>query len=203
MSKYAAYHNINNVKQCVRVNGESGTNILAVPYAVNLSLSPDVQEQSAYRDGRKVVTRYSDNGYTGSMGFGSIDVDLELAAGTVMESAVGHAKTSNRGTSRFDIYYEYTGANEDRSDKIVKNWLLNVSLGSPDENTETDTESIQFGEYVYPITVFGDTAKNADGTDFIDDNGFRTVVTRVFCDKDDEGFDTFGDSVPSPVVKKN
>ena len=203
MSKYAAYHNIDNVKQCVRSNGASGAleDIKAVPYAINLSLSPDIQEQAAYRDGRKVVARYSDNGYTGSMGFGSIDTNLELAAGTVMASAVGFAKTSNRGLSRFDIYYEYTGSNEDGNDKVVKNWILNVSLGSPEENTETDTESIQFGEYVYPVTVFGDTAKTVGGNDFIDANGFKTVVTRIFCDPDDEGYATFGESVPEPIVK--
>ncbi len=204
MNKAASFHGIDAVKSVKRIAGVSGdiASAIDVKYAINLAQSPEVNEQAAYRDNRKVVTRTSNQGYTGTFGFGAQDVQLETAAGIAMNVASGGvARTSSSGAERFDTYYEFIESLEGAADVKVRAWMLNHSWGTPEENHDTDEDSIQFGEYIYPITIFGDPAlKESEGELWHDANGMGTTVTHIYSRPGDVGYEEFANSVPEPVV---
>ena len=199
-NKSIGYHGIQDVVAIMRIVGVPGTEKIEVPYAQNLSLQAVINEIARYADNRKVGTRYSNNGYTGNLGFTARDSELEAAAGIQVSIEGGIARASARGAVSFDIFYKHIEAMEDGSDRLIKNWLRNVSLGPPEENYETDSDNIEFGAYVYPITVLGDKAmKNATEV-WVDENGMETTLTYMRSSPGESNYETFGDAVPAPII---
>lgn len=117
--------------------------------------------------------------------------------------AGGARAVVNRGaTPRVSIYFETIVNYENGTNEVVKTWLLNVGVSEPESiEHNTDTDSVTFGSYAYPITVYGEILKAASGdNDYVDAKGFKHRVFRLDSYPGDEGYANFGASVPEPKM---
>ena len=114
---------------------------------------------------------------------------------------MGLIKTNIPYYSRGDFFYKFKAEFEGAPAQVYKVWLLNVQCGKTAENSDTDTNSITFGPYEYPIRVYGDNAVTSEDEPYLDENGFKRVVTTsLFPGLATAGMILFEDTVPDPVI---
>lgn len=195
----AAYHGISNAKYAMRdASGKPGSDVKSIAYAKAISFEPTVEETAVYANDAKVLSLVADKGFTGTLGTTAQDRELETALGHMVDTAVGAATINLISYKRADIYYEYKETTPTAT-YTVKVWVLNVEISKPssvEHNTDEDQPTI--GEYEYPITVYGDKILASTGEDtYRDANGNELTATKVVKLPDDDGYDTFGDSVPT------
>lgn len=199
-----AYHGIRNAKYCVRgEGGAAGSTVASLAFAKSISFEPAVETLDVYANDQKVLALISDKGYSGEFGTTAQDRTFETSLGQSIEVENGTADINIIGYKRFDMYYEYTEyTSSNNLPYTVKVWVLNVeaSKATKEYNTNEDTPTI--GEYLYPITVYGDKILDKEGTNtYKDANGNELVATRVIAVPSDTGYATFGDSVPKVKMK--
>lgn len=196
MAQAKGYHGADNAKY--KLSGSEGT-VTAMPYLKSVSLNRQINSTSQYANNREIIKISTDNGYTGNLGTTARDTELEKALGMIMPLSGGTGVVSRTGGKRLEgFYYEYKETDDD-GDKVIKVWLLNVELTEPSLNNSTDTDSVEFGEYVYPITVYGTRIKDSAGTaDYVDERGNKLDCFMVISAPEDEGYDTFDATVPVP-----
>lgn len=202
MNQSVGFHGVEGVKYCPRVNGQKGTTMVDVPYAQSIALSTVLNNTDRYADNRLVLQIPSDDGYDGTFGASARNDDLEKALGYLNETAAGLVKTNIPYYSRGDFFYTFKAEFENAPAQVYKVWLLNVQCGKTAENANTDTNSINFGAYEYPIRVYGDNAVTSDGDPYLDENGFKRVVTMIVSRPGDSGYDTFENEVPDPIMSE-
>ena len=200
MNNSVGFHGVEGVKYCPRVNGQKGTTMIDVPFAQSIALNTVLSNTDRHADNRLVLQIPSDDGYEGTFGASARNDDLEKALGYMNETATGLLKTNVPYYSRGDFFYTFKAEFENAPAQVYKVWLLNVQCGKTAENASTDTNSITFGAYEYPLRVYGDDAVTSSGEAYLDSNGFRRVVTMMVSRPGDDGYDTFGNQVPSPVM---
>ena len=194
----AGYHGCANAKYKASKADAAVTNL---DYVVNISLDPQINKTPRYANNRMVLNVMSDNGYTGNLGVTAKDPELEKAIGRAIAiSTGGTGIVGGAGATRLDgLYYEFKEEREKQPTIVKKVWLLNVELSPASENAATDADSVSFGEYVYPITVYGETVKASTGdADYVDENGNRLTCFMIICAPGETGYDTFDKSVPVP-----
>lgn len=197
----AGFHGVNALKYAV-LGGASKT-VVPAAYVVGVSLSRQINKTQNHANNRMVCEVASDNGYTGTVNTTAPELDLETALGMVINVAGGARAVVTRGaTPRVSLYFETIVNYEDGTNEVVKTWLLNVGVSEPESiEHNTDTDSVTFGSYAYPITVYGQPLKAASGdNDYVDDKGFTHRVFRMDSYPGDEGYATFGASVPEPKM---
>jgi hypothetical protein len=199
-----AYHGIRNAKYCVRgEDGAAGSTVADLSFAKSISFEPAVETLDVYANDQKVLALISDKGYSGEFGTTAQDRAFETSLGQAIEVESGTADINIIGYKRFDMYYEYTEyTSSNNLPYTVKVWVLNAeaSKATKEYNTNEDTPTI--GEYLYPITVYGDKILDKEGTNtYKDANGNELVATRVIAVPSDTGYATFGDSVPKVKMK--
>ena len=197
----AAYHGISNAKYALRgTDGAPGSTVTDLAYAKSISFEPQVEETAVYANDQKVLALVSDKGFAGSLGTTAQDRALEKSLGHAIDTASGEATINLIGYKRADIYYEYKETTP-AATYTVKVWVLNCEISKPSTiEHATDEDQPTIGEYAYPITVYGDKIKASSGTaTYRDANGNEITATKVIALPDDDGYTTFGDSVP--VVK--
>lgn len=196
-----AYHGISNVKFAPKSQGTYATDFIPIAYATALGLTAKLEGAELFADNRLVCRVPSDQGYDGEIGTTSPCPALEKAAGYALDGASGIVGTNVTSYLRGALYYEFIETDADGQNSTVKAWMLNVEIGKGSENHATDTNTVQFGSYSYPYTCYGDTLKAADGTaDYVDANGMGRLAFTYTARPDDEGYATFGSSVPVPKV---
>lgn len=198
-----AYHGIRNAKYSVRGDdGAAGSAVVSMAFAKSISFEPAVETLDVFANDQKVLALISDKGYTGEFGTTAQDRAFESAIGQSIEIANGTADVNLIGYKRFDLYYEYTEYTSSNVPYTVKVWVLNVeaSKATKEYNTNEDTPAI--GEYLYPITVYGEKIKDSEGTGtYKDANGNELVATRIIAVPSDEGYAAFGDAAPEVKMK--
>ena len=201
--KSPGYHNINNAKFCPKK--EDGTpddaNIIRLPYSKTLALSPLLERQDVYADGRNVLAIPSDQGYEGSYGTTDQDIGLETALGFAEELAGGLGTLKMTGYRRGYMYYEFKRALEDGRNYVVKAWLYDAEFGKAAISNETDTNTLTMGTTSYPLRVYGTPALDDEGKPVTDELGNEKVVIMMISLPGDDDYTTFGDAVPLPKVK--
>lgn len=197
MSQAAGYHGVDNLQYAVR--GET-PEIKSMRYARNISLNPVLENADQYANNKLILQIPRDNGYEGELGTTAPDPDFDAALGYTMEGAAGHMRVGAVRYKRVDLYYEVTFESEANT-RVRKVWLLNCQVGKPAETAATDTSSFEFGNHVYPIRVYGDTALTDAETIYRDEGGNKRVVTMVYADPGDDGYDDFDKSVPQPIIQ--
>lgn len=198
MKKSAGYHGIQNAKIA------KGETITPLEYVKNLSLDPQINSTPQHADNRMVLNIQTHNGFTGNLGSTAKDPAVEKELGYSVDiSTGGTGIVGGAGNVTLDgLYYEFFEEIEKGARRVVKAWLLSVELSPSSENYETDADGASFGDYVYPVTVYGSTLKAATGdTDYIDENGNRLTCYMILRRPDDTGYATFGDEVPVPKIK--
>lgn len=195
----AGFHGVDSLKYAV-LGGDTAT-VKDAAYVVGVSLSRQISKTQKYANNRMVCEIASDNGYTGTINTTAPELDLETALGMVMNVAGGARAVVSRGsTPRADVYFETIVNYEDGTNEVVKTWFLNVAISEPESiEHSTDTDSATFGNYAYPITVYGEMLKASTGdADYVDDKGFKRRVYRLDSYPGDEGYTSFGSTVPAP-----
>lgn len=201
MSKSAGYHGINNVK-IAKKGKETYGEIVPFNFAKNISLNSLLNAIEQHADNRLIFRVPKDDGYDGELGTTAQDTELEKSLGYYQEGKSGGIKTNLVSYARNAIYYEFMEHNEDGVAYVVKVWLYNVEIGKASENASTDTDSIEFGNYVYPIRVYGDKLMTSDGkNEYIDEKGLGRVAFMYISRPGDTGYETFEDTVPTLEVK--
>ncbi len=198
MNKMAiGYHSAENGKYVI-----SGSNtVIDQAYVTAIALDPQINETSQYGSGKLLGKFKKDNGYTGNIGVTAQDSGLEEATGRTVKLSVGVGTVGGAATKRLDGYYYEFKEETENGTKQVKVWLLDVEIGASSINHATDKESLEFGEYSYPITVYGKPLMSADGkTEYLDNNGVGRQCFMITCRPGEAGYADFGKSVPIPKV---
>lgn len=197
----AGYHGIKNVKYSVRDdNGQPSKGIIDFAFAKSISFDTAIDQQPVYANDSKILTIVSDTGYTGALGTTAQDRELEKALGQILEVDNGTADVNLISFKRIDLYYEFTEKTKNGISYIVKVWVLNIEISKANKSHSTDTNSSTLGDYSYPITVYGDIVKSADGLlSYKDAHGNELTATRIISVPSDVGYDTFSQTVP--IVK--
>lgn len=158
--------------------------VIAVPGAVNLTLEPQGDENVFHADNTTYWSRFSDNGYSGSIEvakfpdafkkafLGYIDLD---------DGGVGQLKGYNKPS--VCVMFQSEGDAEAR-----RGILYNVSLGNINRSHTTTEDNIEVDTETIDINVVGD-------------NG--TKLTQVGYGRDAAGYNTLFTAPPVPTLPQS
>ncbi len=192
----AGYHNIKNGKYSL------AEIVKIIAYAKAISLDPQIAEATQYANGKLVAKITSDSGYNGSLGVTAQDPELEKDIGRSIKMADG-SLTVVGGANPIrltGLYYEFNEEEENGKRSTVTVWLHNVEIGASSFNHATDSNNVDFGEYSYPITVYGSPLLTANGEEYVDKNGVGRTCFMSICRPDDIGYAEFGKAVPALII---
>lgn len=196
------YHGVENVKYAPKTDKEYTTSFIPLANAKNLGFTSTLEDSELYADNQLLARIPNDKGYTAEFGTTALLPDLEKAAGYSIDAASGVIGSNVVQYLRGALYYEFTEIGADKKSYKVKVWAYNAEIGKGALNHSTDEKSITFGEYKYPITIYGDPLMDAQGAKaYIDELGMGRMAFMYTSRPWDTGYETFGDAVPIPKVK--
>ena len=199
-AKAAAYHGIQNVKFATKT-GSTYATPSPMLYAKSLSLNAQVQPAEQYADNRLLFRVPSDQGYEGELGTTAPDAAFEIAAGFTKIGQSGVLRMKMVSHARGALYYEHVEHDENGAAYVVKTWAYNVEIGKGSETHATDEATVSFGDYSYPLHVYGDpTMTHTGDAEYIDANGLKPLTMLYSAWPDDAQYATFGDAVPVPKM---
>ena len=199
MNKMAiGFHSAENGAYAIEGNN---TNILKLVYVTAIALDPQINETPQYGSGKLLGKFKKDNGYTGNIGVTAQDPVLEESIGRTMALTTGVGTVGGATSKRLaGYYYEFKEETADKKTQQVKVWLLNVEIGASSINHATDKDSLEFGEYQYPITVYGVPLQTSEGSEYLDENGVGRQCFMITCRPNDSGYKDFEKAVPTPKI---
>lgn len=195
--------NIKNVKYAVPNSDGSyeGVSPKSLGGAHQLTLNGTYSEKPIYADGLKAFVLASDQGLTGSLIMTYLSDDYEIDMGRKMRITGGLADIQQLAAKEHAIYFEIHEQEQNDSKATLKCWLFNVTSGKPTEIFTQDQEEPTPNNYEIPITVLGTLLRDETGTNnYVDANGNTLLVWRITASPTDDGYSTFGNSVPVPKV---
>lgn len=196
------YHGVANVKFAPLKGDAYDTAFIAMPGAKNLNFTSLLENTELYGDNRLLLSIPNDKGYTVDFGVNAAIPELEKAAGYAIEGANGLISANVVQYICGAVYYEFIEVGRDKRPYTVKVWALNSEVGKGAPAHSTDGKSIEFGDYKYSCTVYGDTLMDAQGVKaFIDDLGMGRTAFLYYARPTDTDYSIFGDTVPVPKVK--
>lgn len=199
--KAAGYHGIDNMKFAPVTESGYATTFLKLLYAKNINPTSLLEAVDQHADNRLIFRIPNDTGYEGQIGTTAADPELEKAAGYSIEGDNGLIGTDVVQYLRGALYYEFFERDEHGSASVVKVWLFNAEIGKGSASHATNTKSLEFGEYTYPFTAYGDTLMDAAGTaPFRDAKGMGRKAFMYTARPGDEGYADFDKTVPTPKV---
>ena len=201
-TKSGGYHGVQNVKFVPKTGDAYPVDgVIPMSFAKNLTLTPVLEAVEQYGDNVLLFRVPRDDGYEGELGSTAPDFELEKAAGYALEGADGLIRTNMPYYTRGALYYEFLETDTMGRDSVTKVWLYNVELGKGAESYATDTKSLTFGEYKYPLRAYGDRVKDSAGTkDYLDERGLTRVAAMKVCRPEDKSYADFGEAVPVPKM---
>lgn len=199
--KAAGYHGIQNMQFAPLESAGYATTPLKLLYAKNINPTALLEAVDQHADNRLLFRIPSDNGYEGQIGTTAADPELEKAAGYAMEAEHGIIGTDIVRYLRGALYYEFIERDEHGDGSVVKVWLFNAEIGKGSATHSTNTRTLEFGEYSYPFTVYGDTLMDATGDEpYLDEKGMGRKAFMYTARPGDDGYPDFGKTVPTPKV---
>ena len=200
-NKAAGYHGIQNMKFAQKSDSGYSTQLTDLLYAKSLNPSALLEAVEQYADNRLLFRIPSDTGYEGEIGTTAPDMEFEKLAGFAQEGANGLIRMSLASYVRGALYYEFIERDEAGLGSAVKVWLYNVEIGKGSETHATDEATVSFGDYSYPLHVYGDpTMTHTGDAEYIDANGLKPLTMLYSAWPDDTQYATFGDAVPVPKM---
>lgn len=199
--KAGGYHGVQNMKLAPKTGDTYAAELLPMLYAKNLSLTVVLEAVEQHADNVLTFRVPKDDGYEGEVGSTAPDPEIEKAAGYAIEGDGYLVRTNMTYYPRGALYYEFLETDAFGRDSVVKVWLYNVELGKGSESYASDSKSIEFGEYKYPIRVFGEKLMNGDGTgEYLDERGLGRRAAMCIARPGDSKYTDFGKTVPMPKL---
>ena len=119
-----------------------------------------------------------------------------------METDAGLAEIAVKSTQRVNIGFETEYKEKGMPVKTKKVWILNVQVSPPNESLTQNQDDITESTYDYNYTGYGVNLKDSAGSeDYVDENGNTVRIYTATALPDDDNYDTFLDSVPTPKAK--
>lgn len=192
----AGYHNIKNGAY------SHAKTVKKIAYSKAISLDPQIAEATQYANGKLVAKITSDSGFSGSLGVTAQDPELEKDIGRSVKMADGSSGIVGGANPIHleGLYYEFFEESEDGARSTVKVWLHNVEIGASSFNHNTDSNSVEFGEYSYPLTVYGSPVLESEGKEYVDNKGVGRTCFMSICRPGESGYTTFAEKVPVLIV---
>ena len=201
MNKQAiGYHNAADGGYSIK--GAEPAAVETMEYVQSIALEPQGNDTPQYANGRLIGGVKVDNGYSGSVGTTARDPKFEEAQGFTCQTAEGNTATiSNVGNKRTNYHYSFKETQDDGTEQVIKVWLLNCSFGKAAINNSTDKESVEFGAYSYPVTVYGEPVMDSEGkNEYVDDNGNKVQAYMILAKPGDSNYKDFFATVPTPKM---
>lgn len=187
-----AYHGIQNVKFAPKAAEGYAEEFISLPHAKNLGFTSLLEDAEVYGDNRLLLRVPNDRGYTIEFGRPATFPELEKAAGYAVEGPNGVIGTNVAQYLSGAVYCEFIEIGKDKRSYAVKVWVYNVEIGKGSPNHSTDTRSLEFGEYKYPGTVYGDPLMDSAGTaPYRDELGMERLSFMYTARPGDTGYDDF------------
>ncbi|MGN1200857.1 MAG: hypothetical protein ACI4R8_01145 [Candidatus Caccovivens sp.] len=163
----------------------------------NLSTKP------IYGDGELQVTLVNDKGFTGTIGMTAQDIEYNKDMGFAKDIEGGLAEVKQLSIVEHAIYFETDFCGKDGVTKTKKVWVYGVQVNAPSESFDQNTEDINESNVEYALTIRGLNLKDADGSaDYVDaETGQYLKCFTYSKTPTDDGYATFGNTVPLPKIK--
>lgn len=169
--------------------------------ARSMALEPDSSVKKIYGDGRRICSIVNDRGKTGTMGTNNLSDDYEIAMGRKLRTKTGLAEIRQRCDIEHAIYFETEGFAADGSQYTAKTWLYGVhSTTPPSENFEQTEDEVNESTFETALEINGEQLVGSDGKPYKDDKGNIIEVWQMTVTPEDEGYETFGDTVVLPEM---
>jgi hypothetical protein len=180
-----------------------GGEVKPLAWLTRVSLEKNLTTQPFYGDGEIQRLLVNDKGFTGVLGMTARDEEFEKDLGFLMEVQGGLATVQQSAIPSISLYFETEYMGTSGPAKTKKVWLFEVEVSTPNEEYAQNEDDISVGTVEYNMTIKGTYLKAVDGqTDYTDaETGGKKKVFKLSATPEDDGYETFGDSVPIPTVK--
>lgn len=170
--------------------------------ARSMALEPDSSVKKIFGDGHRICSIVNDRGKTGVMGTNNLSDEYEIAMGRKLRTKTGLADIRQRCDVEHAIYFETEGFSEDGKQYVAKTWLYGVhSTTPPSESYEQTEDEVNESTFETSLEINGEKLVDATGKPYTDDKGNIVEVWKMTVTPEDEGYDTFGDSVVLPEME--
>lgn len=191
-----------NVKNAVYALVGVSSPVKPLTYMNTLTKDRNVTVKNIYGDGELQDSLSSDRSISGAVGTIARDTDFEKDLGLIMETDAGLAEIAVKSTQRVNIGFETEYKEKGMPVKTKKVWILNVQVSPPNESLTQNQDDITESTYDYNYTGYGVNLKDSAGSeDYVDENGNTVRIYTATALPDDDNYDTFLDSVPTPKAK--
>lgn len=192
--------NIQNAKFAVQSDSGYGA-IVPFSSSTKMALEGDISSKKIYGDGVVIATLVNDKGKTGVLTCNNITDEYELAMGRKIQTDSGLADIKQTKTIKHAIYFEICNLTESGKTTVAKTWLFGcVSITRPSESYDQSTDDINESSFDNGFEVHGIKLLAADDTVYKDENGTEMYAWQITSVPGDAGYETFGDSVPTPKL---
>ena len=174
----------------------------ALTWLTRFSKEKNMSTKPLYGDGELQITFVNDRGFTGTVGMTAQDMEYNKALGIAKEIEGGVAEIKQLSIIEHALYFETDFCGKDGVTKTKKVWVFGVETQAPSESYDQNTEDINESNVEYSITIKGVTLKDSTGTaDYVDSKTGQVLKCFTYSKvPTDEGYATFGDSVPVPKM---
>lgn len=193
--------NVKNGQFAVKTSSGYDTPV-SLTWLTRFAKDKNLSTKEIYGDGQLQITLVNDKGFTGSIGMTAQDLEYNKAMGFAQDIDGGLAEIKQLSVVDHAIYFETDFIGKDGITKTKKVWVFGVTVQAPSESLDQNTTDINESTVEYAITIQGINLKNATGdADYVDAETGQTVKCFTYSKvPTDDGYDTFGDSVPAPKV---
>ena len=160
----------------------------------------NITTRAFYGDGEMIVSLASDRNISGTVGATARDDTFEEDIGVAIKpSGGGIAEIAVKSMPRIHFGFETDFVGADGIRKTKKTWVFGMQVSPPNDSFTQDQDDITQSTADYSYTAYGVNLQAATGeTAYIDENG-QTVKVFTYSKKpEDDGYETFLDSVPVP-----
>lgn len=179
----------------------ASASIQSLGESANLSIEPQFNEQPVYADGQIAYVLASDQGLNASLGLVTINDDYEIAMGRKMKITGGLADIAQKASVTHAIYFESNGVYKSGNRFVIKTWMFGVTSSKPTESYEQNTENVNPQNFSMSLKVLGtDLMDNAGSSVYTDEDGNTIRIWKLVAIPGDTGYETFGESVPTPTA---
>lgn len=192
--------NVQNVKYALP-DGQGGYGAFqAMGTSTKLALEIDETVKKIYGDGRRIVHFVNEKGKTGTLTQNNVCDEYEIAMGRKIKTKNGLADIKQIKNVSHVIYFEVCGMDGDGATSIAKCMLYGVTSTRPAESFDQTTDDINESTFDTPLEIGGTPLLASNKQNYKDEKGNEVYVWQLTVTPDDEGYDTFGESVEMPTM---